>query len=516
MEKLWNIQCMLLYNPCMPLLTDPERRFLTAVARLAYTNPFLPERTAYERAALGRDYVPGSPVWSASVAAPDQVSPNLARLRARLDPVVENVRSRLAAHPDAHPDDLAIYEDCAHYLVFERYYTDFQAARPGWRFYDRFAEDWNHLLRGDTHRFESAVQALHYFACFRQVQQAFHQTFFSIVGNSMPAAQLRAAVWQSVFTHDLRRYGRLLYKKMADFPTLITGPSGTGKELVARAIANSRYVAFDPARHAFAGADDFVPINLAALSPTLIESELFGHRRGAFTGATGDRKGWLDSCPPTGSIFLDELGELDLGIQVKLLRVIETRRFSPVGATVVREFAGKLIAATNRDLPAEIRAGRFRGDLYYRLCADQIRTPSLREQIGDSPENLHELLAFTVRRVVGEDAERTLAEVEEWIHKKLPAGYAWPGNYRELEQCVRNIVIRRAYQPMSHSEKESTPAADLLARLNNGGLTADELVSHYAALIYTKTGSYEETARRLALDRRTVKSKVENFIRSST
>lgn len=499
----------------MALMTDAERRFLNAVAKLAYANPFLPERTEYERAALGRDYVPGALVWSASITAPDRVSPNLARLRARLDPVIEKVRSRIAAHPDAHPDELAIYEDSAHYLLFERYYTDFQAAKPGWRFYERFAEDWNHLLFRDTRRFDSASQAPHYFACFRQVQQAFHQTFFSIVGNSMPAARLRAAVWQSVFTHDLRRYGRVLYKKMADFPTLITGPSGTGKELVARAIANSRYVAFDASRCAFIGTDEFVPINLAALSPALIESELFGHRRGAFTGAIGDRKGWLDSCPPAGSIFLDELGELDIAIQVKLLRVIETRRFSPVGATVVREFAGKLIAATNRDLPAEIRAGRFRGDLYYRLCADQIRTPSLREQIEGSPANLHELLTFTVRRVVGEDAERTLAEAAEWVHKKLPAGYAWPGNYRELEQCVRNIVIRREYQPMSDPDRNPADG-DLLARLNNGALTADDLISQYAALVYTKTGSYEETARRLALDRRTVKSKVENFLRAFT
>jgi len=500
----------------MPLMTDGERRFLTAVAKLAYANPFLPERTAYERAALGRDYLPGAPVWSASVTAPDQVSPNLARLRARLGPVVEKVRSRIAAHPNAHPDELAIYEDSAHYLLFERYYTDFQGAKSNWRFYARFAEDWNHLLLCDTQRFDSAMQAPHYFACFRQVQQAFHQTFFSIVGNSMPAARLRAAVWQSVFTHDLRRYGRVLFRKMADFPTLITGPSGTGKELVARAIANSRYVAFDASRCSFVGTDEFVPVNLAALSPTLIESELFGHRRGAFTGATGDRKGWLDSCLPTGSIFLDELGELDLAIQVKLLRVIETRRFSPVGSTAVREFAGKLIAATNRDLPAEIRAGRFRGDLYYRLCADQIRTPSLREQIDDSPENLHEMLAFTVRRVIGEDGERTLAEVEEWIHRKLPAGYTWPGNYRELEQCVRNIVIRREYQPMFDSDRTAASDADLPARLNNGTVTADELVSQYAALIYTKTGSYEETARRLALDRRTVKSKVEKFLRAAT
>ena len=145
---------------------------------------------------------------------------------------------------------------------------------------------------------------------------------------------------------------------MGDFPTLITGPSGTGKELIARAIAGARYVPFDPERMEFADApgESFLPINIAALSPTLIESELFGHRRGSFTGAIGDRKGWLEACPPSGSVFLDELGEMDLAIQVKLLRVIETRRFSAVGDTAAREFHGKLIAATNREL-----AGRDSG-----------------------------------------------------------------------------------------------------------------------------------------------------------
>ena len=184
----------------------------------------------------------------------------------------------------------------------------------------------------------------------------------------MPAARLRASIWQSVFTHDMRAAtGACCTGEWAISPTLITGPSGTGKELIARAIAGSRYVPFDAERMEFADAagESFLPINIAALSPALIESELFGHRRGSFTGAVGDRKGWLEACPPAGSVFLDELGEMDLSIQVKLLRVIETRRFSAVGDTVAREFQGKLIAATNRDLPAEIRAGRFREDLYY-------------------------------------------------------------------------------------------------------------------------------------------------------
>ena len=273
---------------------------------------------------------------------------------------------------------------------------------------------------------------------------------------------------------------------------------------------------FDPSKFRFADppTEPFIPINLAALSPTLIESELFGHRRGAFTGAIGDRQGWLDVCPAAGSVFLDELGELELAIQVKLLRVIETRRFSAVGATAVRDFSGKLIAATNRNLPAEIRAGRFREDLYYRLCADLVRTPSLREQIEDSPGVLEDLLLFMVRRAVGGEAAQCLPEVKQWVETNLPAGYGWPGNYREVEQCVRNVIIRRSYQPIA--EHDSSRDDEFLDRLRNAELTAEELLSYYAALVYRKTGSYEDAARRLGIDRRTVKAKVESFLATVT
>ena len=265
----------------------------------------------------------------------------------------------------------------------------------------------------------------------------------------MPAARLRAAVWQSIFTHDMRRYRRTLYARMGDFATLITGPSGTGKELAARAIAQSRYLPFDERKLTFPDEDSaaFFPINISALSPTLVESELFGHRRGAFTGAIADRKGWLEMCPPAGAVFLDELGDLDPAIQVKLLRVIETRTFHPVGETAGRQFRGKLIAATNRDLAAGIREGRFREDLYYRLCSDQIATPSLAEQLADSPQVLRELIVYMTRRVAGAEAETLAGEVADWIEQNLGADYPWPGNYRELEQCVKNVLIRRDYRP---------------------------------------------------------------------
>jgi DNA-binding NtrC family response regulator len=315
-------------------------------------------------------------------------------------------------------------------------------------------------------------------------------------------------VWQSTFTHDVRRYFRALYDRMGDYTTLITGESGTGKELVARAVGMSRYIPFDPKSRTFAGdfAGSFHALNLSALSPTLIESELFGHRRGAFTGALEDRAGWLEVCPPTGTVFLDEIGELDPVIQVKLLRVLQTRTFQRLGDTRTRHFQGKIIAATNRDLAAEMAAGRFRQDFYYRLCSDMIRTPSLREQLADSPGELRSLVLFVARRLAGAEAEPVAEEVVRWVSKHLGDGYAWPGNFRELEQCVRNVLIRHEYRPPQTSP--ATPAAALAAELAEGRITAEQLVRRYCAIVYQSTRNYEETARRLGLDRRTVKSKV--------
>lgn len=501
--------------PAMPLLRAPDRQFLRAVAALAHCNHFLPERIELEKAALRDEFVPGEAVWSVSVADPNATRPNVGRLHRKLEPLLDQMRGGLVQAREVNADELTLYEDCVHHLLYQRFYPQFLSARSKWGFYRQFLSDWNQYFGIPGKRFETALEPAHVFACFRQIQRAFHNIFDNVIGSSMPAAQLRAAIWQSIFTHDIRRYRRILYRRMGDFPTLITGPSGTGKELVARAIAGSRYVPFDANRLEFAddNKEAFLPINVAALSPTLIESELFGHRRGAFTGAIEDRKGWLDTCPPLGSVFLDELGELDLSLQVKLLRVIETRRFSPVGDTAQREFRGKFIAATNRVLPDEIHAKRFREDLYYRLCADLIETPSLADQIQDSPGVFREVLLYMTRRIVGDEGEHYLAEMEEWIEKNLPADYRWPGNYRELEQCARNIIIRRSYRPLR--QQADTHANTFFDDFRAGRLNSSQVLSYYAALVYRQTGSYEQAARRLKLDRRTVKAKVQEHLECS-
>jgi DNA-binding NtrC family response regulator len=296
---------------------------------------------------------------------------------------------------------------------------------------------------------------------------------------------------------------------MWDMTTLVTGPSGTGKELVARAIGLARYIPFDEKTGAFAEnfASSFHPLNLSALSSTLIESELFGHCRGSFTGAVAHRAGWLESCGQYGTVFLDEIGELDAQIQVKLLRVLQTRTFNRLGESSVRRFRGKIIAATNRDVAGEMAAGRFREDLYYRLCSDLISTPSLHEQLAEDPGELLHLIRFVARQFAPGEAEPLAREVLGWVHQHLGDDYGWPGNFRELEQCVRNVLIRGEYRPLRKMAGSSRDrlADDFLA----GSMSADDLLRSYCTIVYAQTGSYVETASRIGVDRRTVRGKVD-------
>jgi len=308
----------------------------------------------------------------------------------------------------------------------------------------------------------------------------------------------------------MRRYRRSLYNRLGDIAVLITGPSGSGKELVARAIGHARYIPFDRQKMVFK-ADlqaSFHALNLTALSPNLIESELFGHRKGAYTGALEDHIGWLEGCGPHGTVFLDEIGDVNGEIQVKLLRVLETRRFSRLGETVPRHFEGKLIAATNRDLGTEMEAGNFRTDLYYRLCSDIVETPSLQERIAASPAELETLVSFLAMRIAGEEEAPALGEqVLTWIGKNLGKEYPWPGNVRELEQCVRNILIRGSYRALAGGPV----TGDFFSLAKEGKLTADELLSHYCKLVYDLKGTYEGAGRSLGIDRRTVKSRIESL-----
>lgn len=501
-----------------PLYQEDDGTFAESVRRMNGCNPFLPERIEAERAALGRAFDERDAAWNARPPTAS-LGRNHARLLERCRELIGRVRATWPAGARMSREDAAGYEEVVGLWLYQSYAARFDAAilaaqegrgSGAGDFFPAFRAEAQDLLG-----LPGLAEALgppepaHLFACAFQIRRAFHNIFRSLVGGSAPMARLRAAIWQSIFTHDLARYRRGLHARMGDFATLIAGPSGTGKELVARAIALSRYVPFDPKRGGFRGdfSAGFFPLNLAALSPTLIESELFGHRRGAFTGALADRAGWMEVCPPDGAVFLDEIGETGTDIQVKLLRVLQSRTFQPLGGTESRRFEGKIIAATNRHLPAAIRAGRFREDFYYRLCSDQLATPSLREQLDAAPGELATLVTHIAGRLLdAAEADTFVAETLGWIDRKLGASYAWPGNFRELEQCVRNLLLRGEYRPAGPLVRAE--GEDWNALLGAGTLTAEEVLRRYTRAVHAQAGTIEETARRLDLDRRTVKARL--------
>jgi DNA-binding CsgD family transcriptional regulator len=482
-------------RPTAALFDAAERAFATGVSNLTYCNPFLPDRIARERAALGPEFVEPDCDWNRHPDSKGQHA-NISRLTERAGALAQAVRNRLTTHPRPSDRDLRLYEDLVLFTLYHHYFEPLtsviseqqqQGARQRISFYPAFLQEASHFLDIPGVRLPAQESPVHLFACFFQIRRAFHHIFTHIIGASPPACRLRAAAWESIFTHDLARYRRALYQRMGDITALITGPSGTGKELVARAIGLSRYIPFDPKSQTFCedSAASFHALSLAALSATLIESELFGHRRGSFTGALEDRAGWLEVCPPLGAVFLDEVGEIDPLIQVKLLRVLQTRTFQRLGDTRTQRFQGKIIAATHRDLAHEMREGRFREDFYYRLCSDLVTTPSLYELLDNSAKELHDLICFIALRIVGDEA---------------------PALARE---------VRGDYRPASAAPSQpTTDLEDLCQSIRTASLTADQLLERYCTLVYAQTRSYEETARRLALDRRTVKSKV-NQLKSS-
>jgi hypothetical protein len=499
----------------MTVLTSDDRVFLESVARLNYVNPFLSERIDCERKALGVDFDESKANWNLLGDGPEFQQVNTAKIMEKAYAVITKINKQLREGTQATSDELELYEDTGLFLLYHVYAQRFKEDIIGsqksqkYAYFKEFNRYWDMLFDLPKRDLPQKGEAPHIFACFFQVRRAFYYIFRAIIGRSSVAANLRAAVWTSIFTHDMRRYRRSYYKQMGDFTTLIIGPTGSGKQLVARAIGFSRYIRFNPDTHCFEQDffETFFPIHLSALPAKLVESELFGHRRGAFTGALEDRKGRLEVCPAEGTVFLDEIGELDPLSQVKLLRVIQDRTFQPLGSTGTLDFNGKIVAATHRDIHQAMEAEEFRKDFYYRLCSDIITTPSLYQQIVESPDVLWDLVGYISKKVAGEEGPELAKEVQAWIQAQLGLDYAWPGNIPELEQCVRNVMIRREYHPNAHQ----TVGADetLLAEFQDGRLSLDELCQLYCTKVYEQTGSYVEAARQLKIDRRTVKRYVD-------
>lgn len=312
---------------------------------------------------------------------------------------------------------------------------------------------------------------------------------FGLVGDSAAMRMLN---------HQIRMAAR------CDLTVLISGESGTGKELVARAIH----------LHSSRAKKVFVSINCGTLTETLLESELFGYERGAFTGAHQKKKGLFEAAH-TGTIFLDEIGEMSPSCQVKLLRVLQESAFRPIGGHLEVSVDVRIIAATNRDLAEESTTGRFRSDLFYRIAVLTINTPALRSRPSDIPILIQHFL---------DQAQKTLTRSQK--HKfedhaiAMLSTYGWPGNVRQLRHVVERLVA-------TTSDGATISVDDIHAALPGTALTAtsqiplvyheneslDQFLDRVTLQLYgqllAKTGSHTKTARILRTDRVSLYQRIE-------
>ncbi|MGH1349056.1 MAG: sigma 54-interacting transcriptional regulator [Nannocystales bacterium] len=351
--------------------------------------------------------------------------------------------------------------------------------------------------------------AAHMVAVFFQMRRAFYFIDQSLVGRAPCMRSLREQLWNNVCTGDIGRYASLLTDRMEDFSTIMLGPTGSGKGAAAAAIGRSGFIPYDPGRQRFVDAftSAFIPINLSAYPATLIESELFGHRKGAFTGAIDSYDGVLGRCSPHGAVFLDEIGEVSTPVQIKLLRVLQERSFTPVGSHTALPFRGRVIAATHQDLTAMRREGTFRDDFYYRLCSDVIEVPPLRLRLAEDGGELELLVENLLARILGDEDSGLVDEVATKLRRGVRADYAWPGNVRELEQATRRILMGNTFRGEAAAAATDDRRA-LVEGVDAGALTAKGLVSLYCRTLHARHGTYEEVARRVELDRRTVKKHI--------
>jgi sigma-54 specific flagellar transcriptional regulator A len=329
----------------MPMsgLSAADREFFAALGPIVFGNPF-----SAQRAQLIVRLAPDAPLG------------DLTSNREALARVVEPrlgpwLREGTPALRRLGVEDRSLLEPAFFYVCYHRYVPPIdalierQATQGGPSLAAPFArEAIAELLHGGF----SEERAVRFFGFCFQLRRAFYFIHRSLAGECESMRKLREALWNNVFTHDMRGYEVALWNRMEDFSTLLLGETGTGKGSAAAAIGRSGFIPYLPSERRFAAdfAESFIAINLSQFPETLIESELFGHRKGAFTGAIDHHEGVFERCSAHGALFLDEIGEVSIPVQIKLLQVLQERTFTPLGGHEKKRFAGRVIAATNRPL----------------------------------------------------------------------------------------------------------------------------------------------------------------------
>ncbi len=279
---------------------------------------------------------------------------------------------------------------------------------------------------------------------------------------------------------------------------LITGESGTGKEVVARMIHNIGPRAESP----------FIAVNCTAIPDTLLESELFGHAKGSFTGAYQRKKGLFEEADG-GTIFLDEIGDMDLALQAKLLRVIQERKIRPVGDNIVKDIDVRIIAATHKDLKAAIKSGLFREDLYYRLSVIPVVIPALRHRKDDIPILATHFLGKYVAQNGGGPRGFTQAALQSLMNMR------WDGNVRELENLIERLVVMTSHPVIQDTDiptPEMANIEDFYGDSTRDLPTLEQLEKRYMQLVLEKTGGKKDKAAHvLGINRRTLYRKEREY-----
>lgn len=487
----------------MNKLSSEQRNFFAQIAALAFVNPFSRERAQAE--------------WQAIDLAPRAVS-----VAERRQLLAERLDSRLLEISGQTGFDIRRYEgkvqETMHLAWLVKIFYTYQTRFDNFIQAQQQAGDKSlemPFAREIVEEFERASftrqQTAHYIALLFQLQRAFRFIDEAVSGNSDAMVEIRKRLWNNIFTVNPAWYLSYLCRRMEDFSLLLLGETGTGKSLVAKAVGCSGYIPFDPATRRFTESftASFTAINLSQYSAGVLESELFGHKKGAFTGAIDNHSGLFAKCSRHGSVFIDEIGEIDIPIQVKLLNVLQDRVYSPVGSRELLRFEGRVISATNRPIEQLIESGQFRKDFYYRLCSDVITLPNLSERIRQNPDELRELIARLLQRVIDTQEAELVERIDARIREVVPEAYHWPGNVRELEQCIRRICITGGYQGQILPEVKRGDASMFGTDIEGNYPTAQQLLQNYCRFLYDRHRSYETVARIAGLDRRTVKKYID-------
>jgi DNA-binding NtrC family response regulator len=444
------------------LFPDPEERaFLAAISWLAYLNPFEPRWAEVVRAIFPAGGLPDDP-------DPDAPFRGLSE---RIQRPIAAAAALLQGDRIGSPSDMAVFRGAAIYALWDKYRDRFQ-----------------HLIDTDgvdvpfRDELEATYASLRLDLPVLRVPEPRHLVEFMyqwrrnvfyiarlIRGQSPAAAAARLAIFRASMGGDRCTYVRGLYRTMERVPVLITGETGTGKDLAAQCIGWGGYLPLDEKGERFVLRHRAAPHtrSLCEVPRELIESALFGHKRGSFTGATADATGFFALPEPHGSLFLDEIGELQGYLQAKLLRPFQNREILAIGATRPQPIHGRHIFASRRDLEAMCQEGTFRVDLLERMNGVRIHMPPLRQMLAEDPGELGRFVrGFVVAAGIHEEEEvqAWTERITGYVAAKMP-GHPWPRNLRELKNFTERFLLSggQMAEPLTVPAAPVVPAAAELA-----------------------------------------------------